>query len=642
MPSIRFANVLLEISTRAARFPTLYYIADRPLTAAAEAGVWNITKTGTVDFTTYFNALSVLKLRRYTRATAFRLHIDVKSAHPVTVTQTVAKRLSSIPERVSAVCATVDSAKAWQTVTLDLDVDDSTVLSGFTIDTQGPTQIRNGWYEVVFEGEARDVELSVVTTTFRKEPFIEKNLAIIKHDLLESGGGIADHLTVHVIDNGRTLDVDKLSSNHIVISPNENVGGAGGFARGMIESLEQSTPATHVLLMDDDVEVAPESILRTYHLLRIVNDEYKDAFISGAMLNLEDVEVFREDTGYIIPGNGMCSSAKRRKVGSRDGKDLLVSHLTDIIYTEVFDERFAIPEDAHQYAAWWYCCIPAALIREHGLPLPLFVRYDDVEYGIRCHPRFMTMNGICVWHAKFEDRYNPAVERYQTVRNMLIDQKMTGIVPSDDALIRQLGLMIALDLYTYNYTDARLALHGFEDFLKGPDFLSTPDARHAFMLANRDKERFVPFDELTRIAEASGIRGFDPELLTTQMIEGGAPRNLLQKAFDYLMANGQRIALGNPLATTDDADGYGIVPNAGWGLPSRSANGHDVLIAIDPVHRKGAIRTKDLAQYREIRKRLRRDLAYYRKHAKHLAHAYAAAVPELTSIGFWKSYLGMQ
>lgn len=642
MPSIRFANVLLEISTRAARFPTLYYIADRPLTAAAEAGVWNITKTGTVDFTTYFNALSVLKLRRYTRATAFRLHIDVKSAHPVTVTQTVAKRLSSIPERVGAVCATVDSAKAWQTVTLDLDVDDSTVLAGFTIDTQGPTQIRNGWYEVVFEGEARDVELSVVTTTFRKEPFIEKNLAIIKHDLLESGGGIADHLTVHVIDNGRTLDVDKLSSDHIVISPNENVGGAGGFARGMIESLEQSTPATHVLLMDDDVEVAPESILRTYHLLRIVNDEYKDAFISGAMLNLEDVEVFREDTGYIIPGNGMCSSAKRRKVGSRDGKDLLVSHLTDIIYTEVFDERFAIPEDAHQYAAWWYCCIPAALIREHGLPLPLFVRYDDVEYGIRCHPRFMTMNGICVWHAKFEDRYNPAVERYQTVRNMLIDQKMTGIVPSDDALIRQLGLMIALDLYTYNYTDARLALHGFEDFLKGPDFLSTPDARHAFMLANRDKERFVPFDELTRIAEASGIRGFDPELLTTQMIEGSAPRNLLQKAFDYLMANGQRIALGNPLATTDDADGYGIVPNAGWGFPSRSANGHDVLIAIDPVHRKGAIRTKDLAQYREIRKRLRRDLAYYRKHAKHLAHAYAAAVPELTSIGFWKSYLGMQ
>lgn len=40
--------------------------------------------------------------------------------------------------------------------------------------------------------------------------------------------------------------------------------------------------------MDDDVEVSPESILRTYNLLRIVNDEYAEAFVSGAMLNIED------------------------------------------------------------------------------------------------------------------------------------------------------------------------------------------------------------------------------------------------------------------------------------------------------------------------------------------------------------------
>lgn len=642
MPSIRFANVLLETSTRAAQFPMLYYVADRPLTTAAEAGVWNILKTGSVDFTTYFNALPVLKLFRYTRAKAFRLHIEVKSAHPVTVTQTLAHRLSSAPERIEAVSMAIDGAKTWQTVTLDLDVDGATVLAGFVIDTQGPAQIRNGWYEVEYEGDARSVELSIATTTFRKEPFIERNIALIKHDLLESGEDIADHLTMHVIDNGCTLDAGKLSSDRIIISPNANVGGSGGFARGMIESLEQATPATHVLLMDDDVEVAPESILRTYNLLRIVNDEYRNAFISGAMLNLEDVELFREDTGYIIPGNGMCAPAKRRMIGSKTQKDLLVSHFTDIVYTETFDERIIVPGDACRYAAWWYCCIPTELIREHGLPLPLFVRYDDVEYGIRCKPKFMMMNGICVWHAKFESRYNPAAERYQTVRNMLIDQEMTGIAPSIDTLLKQLGHMIALDLYTYNYADAKLALHGFEDFLKGPDFLTTPTAREAFMHANQNKERFVSFAELKQLAEASGISDFDPDEITTQMVEAGTARSLPQKAFDYLTDNGQRIGVGGSHASTGKASGYAIVSNSGWGYPARSIHGCDVIIAIDPANRKGAIRTKDLEQYREIRKRFRRDLAYYRKHAKRLARAYAAAVPELTSVGFWKSYLGME
>ena len=108
---------------------------------------------------------------------------------------------------------------------------------------------------------------------------------------------------MHVIDNGCTLPYKELSTDKVTISPNENVGGAGGFARGMIESMEQDVPATHVLLMDDDVEVSPESIMRTYNLLRIVKPEYSEAFVSGAMLNYEDVQDMKEDTGFIDPAD---------------------------------------------------------------------------------------------------------------------------------------------------------------------------------------------------------------------------------------------------------------------------------------------------------------------------------------------------
>ena len=80
MPSIRFANVLLETKPRALSYPTMYYHTDQLITPSGENGEWTINGAGTVDFTTYFNALSVLKLQKYTRATGFALHIDVKSA----------------------------------------------------------------------------------------------------------------------------------------------------------------------------------------------------------------------------------------------------------------------------------------------------------------------------------------------------------------------------------------------------------------------------------------------------------------------------------------------------------------------------------------------------------------------------------
>ena len=531
MSSIRFANVLLETKPRALSYPTMYYHTDQLLTPDARTGDWTIGGAGTVDFTTYFNALSVLKLLKYTRATAFHLHVEVKSKAAVTVTQTRAERLSMTPQLVDSVASTVPGDGAWHEVVLDIAVDPTTVIAGFQIATQAKTAIRNGYYEVEFDGEARDVELAIATTTFRKERFIERNIELVKTELLGSDYDIAKHLTMHVIDNGSTLPAAELSDEHVTVTPNENVGGAGGFARGMIESLEQAIPATHVLLMDDDVEVSPESILRTYNLLRIVNDEYSEAFVSGAMLNIEDTQDQKEDTGFISTYDGSCVPAK---------PPLQVTKFVDVVYNECYDEQMNVPADAHRYAAWWYCVIPTTVIRYNGLPLPVFVRFDDVEYGIRCNPKFMTMNGICVWHAKFDIRYNAGVERYQTIRNQMIGQLTTGLVPDMKTMLHSLHHMVDLECRKFNYTDAELALTGFEDFLKGPQFIMQPVAQECFMRANREKEQLVPFDELRAQAEQLGITDFNPDMLTRQAIDFDEPRSLKQRAFDYLTHNGQR------------------------------------------------------------------------------------------------------
>lgn len=638
MSSIRFANVLLETKPRALSYPTMYYHTDQLLTPDPRTGDWTIAGAGTVDFTTYFNALSVLKLLRYTRATAFRLHIDVKSAKPVTLTQTRAERLSMQPQLVESVTANVPGDNKWHEVTLDITVDPTTVIAGFQIATQAKTTIRNGWYEVEFDGDPRDVELSIATTTFRKEKFIERNIELVKTELLGSDHDIARHLTMHVVDNGSTLDAAALSDAHVTVTPNENVGGAGGFARGMIESLEQATPATHVLLMDDDVEVSPESILRTYNLLRIVNDEYADAFVSGAMLNIEDTQDQKEDTGFISTYDGSCVPAK---------PPLQVTKFVDVVYNECYDEQLSVPADAHRYAAWWYCVIPTAVIERNGLPLPVFVRFDDVEYGIRCNPKFMTMNGICVWHAKFDIRYNAGVERYQTIRNQMIGQMTTGLVPDTKTMLHSLHHMVDLECRKFNYTDAELALQGFEDFLKGPKFIMQPVAQECFMRANREKEQLVSFDELRAQARQLGIDDFDPDMLTRQVIDFDEPRTLKQRAFDFLTHNGQRFGAGTLAARKLEGDAaadhveYTVIPSAGWLYPAGMIHNENIIVAIDWATRKGVIRVKDVKRYQEVQKRYKRDLAYYKKHADRLSREYLAAAPRMESVEFWKAYLQM-
>lgn len=639
MSSIRFANVLLETKPRALSYPTMYYHTDQLLAPDPRTGDWTIAGAGTVDFTTYFNALSVLKLLRYTRATAFRLHIDVRSAKPVTLTQTRAERLSMQPQLVESVTANVPGDNKWHEVTLDITVDPTTVIAGFQIATQAKTTIRNGWYEVEFDGDPRDVELAIATTTFRKEKFIERNIELVKTELLGSDYDIAKHLTMHVIDNGSTLDAAALSDAHVTVTPNENVGGAGGFARGMIESLEQSTPATHVLLMDDDVEVSPESILRTYNLLRIVNDEYAEAFVSGAMLNIEDTQDQKEDTGFISTYDGSCVPAK---------PPLQVTKFVDVVYNECYDEQLSVPADAHRYAAWWYCVIPTAVIERNGLPLPIFVRFDDVEYGIRCNPKFMTMNGICVWHAKFDIRYNAGVERYQTIRNQMIGQMTTGLVPDTKTMLHSLHHMVDLECRKFNYTDAELALQGFEDFLKGPKFIMQPVAQECFMRANREKEQLVSFDELRAQAEQLGITDFDPDMLTRQVIDFDEPRTLKQRAFDFLTHNGQRFGAGEFVVKRFDGTGaegdrveYTIIPSAGWLYPAGMIHNENIIIAIDWATRKGVIRVKDVKRYRDVQKRYKRDLAYYKQHADRLSREYLAAAPRMESVEFWKAYLQM-
>lgn len=620
---MKFANILLETNPRSVTYPALYCRSDQPVVFDEQLGEWEMYNAGMFDFSTYFNSLSVMKLKRYTRAKGFSLHLELKGAS-CEVIQTMGDAFAHNPIPVEGTSRKLEASADWQIVDLPLTVSDDMVVVGFIVKTDGSVAIRNSYYELDIDGELNDVELVLSTTTFKKEAFIERNIDLVKNQIIGSNDSIADHFHMYVMDNGRTLDAEKLSGDRIQVIPNDNVGGAGGFTRGMITAMEQNPKATNILLMDDDVAVSPESIKRTYNLLRILKPEHREDMISGAMLNYEIGEDQWEDIGNMTQ-QGTFAGCK---------PPLRLTLFEDLIYNEMYTPTKW--QRNNMYAAWWYCCIPISVIEKNGLPLPVFVRCDDAEYGIRCKTGFITMNSLCVWHMSFFERYNAAVERYQTTRNTMIAQATCGMAPGAD-FMRELHNNIRLELKKFGYSNAELCLDAFEDFLKGPSFIKKPgQAEQSFMAANRNKEQLVDFATLQAQANQDPeLAGFDIKEIDRQLIEGDKPRSLPERLEDLITDNNQRYI-------KKDGTGYAVIPLQGWLYPAGAIRGKHKLVVLDWYNRKGTIRVKDVKRYQQIKKRYARDLKYYKANIERIRKEYAEARSELTSLEYWKNYLKME
>ena len=622
MTSMKFANILLETNPRSVAYPALYCRSDHPVIFNEAQGEWEMYGAGTFDFSTYFNSLSVRKLKQFTKAKSFTLHLELKGA-ACEVQQTMGDAFAHDPIEVEGVHRGLSASRQWQSVDMPLTITDDMVIVGFIIKTEGSVDIRNSYYELEIDGDLNDVELVLSTTTFKKEAFIERNIGLVKEQIVESADPIAKHFHMYVMDNGRTLDAEKLTSDRITVIPNDNVGGAGGFTRGMITAMEQDPKATNILLMDDDVAVSPESIKRTYNLLRILKEEHREDMVSGAMLNYEVGEDQWEDIGNMTPQGTFA--------GCKPGMRLTL--FEDLIYNEMFTPTKW--QRNNMYAAWWYCCIPISVIEKNGLPLPVFVRCDDAEYGIRCKTGFITMNSLCVWHMSFFERYNAAVERYQTTRNTMIAQATCGMAPDAD-FMKELHNNIRLELKKFGYANAELCLDAFEDFLKGPEFIKKPgQSEKSFMVANRNKEQLVDFETLqSRADQDPELAGFSIKNVDRQLIDGDKSRSLAERLEDLITDNNQRYI-------KKDGAGYAVVPLQGWLYPAGAIRGKHKLVVLDWYNRKGTIRTKDVQRYQKIKKRYMRDLKYYKANINRLRKEYAAARAELTSVEYWKNYLKM-
>lgn len=622
---IKLANITFSDAAHLMNSPSMLCRAASAWKRGATEDEWILPTASKYDFTTFFNALPIRKWRKYTVASKFFLHLEVKGS-AATFFPTRADSFSRYSETRDGASLAIPASDNWQRLDIQLEYSERDSILGFVLAIDEALSIRNSYYySEVAESSIRAVELALCTTTFKKEAYILRNIDLIKSEILASDNAVANHFHAHIVDNGRTLDVEALSDVSVSIHPNDNVGGAGGFARGMIEALEQEPKATHVLLMDDDVVISSESIIRTYNLLSLVRDEYIDAFLGGSMMSIDEPSDLYESMGF-MRFDGVCD---------RMHPTMHMDVLHDVAAVDEFDIPSYLPGCADQnqnYFAWWYCVIPVTQIERHGLPMPFFVRYDDVEYSRRCKPKFMNMIGICVWHSPFFMRYSGASERYQTTRNALIAQYASDFAPLSD-FEGMVNKAFFLEITRFNYDHAALVVKGLEDFLKGPEWIMGPVAQQAFMDANRLAEKMHPLAEIDSELKALGV---DLDKITDWMIYRDAPTSKKLRAMSRFTYNGHRgprsFIIPGKVAVIDAFDfehGLGKLPRA------------ETVVAIDIPNRQASIRRRDFKRFNELHDRFRELIKEMHRRDAELKRAYSEAFPKMKSVAFWKEYLGI-
>ncbi|MGC0366968.1 galactofuranosylgalactofuranosylrhamnosyl-N-acetylglucosaminyl-diphospho-decaprenol beta-1,5/1,6-galactofuranosyltransferase [Rhodococcus sp. 27YEA15] len=299
--------------------------------------------------------------------------------------------------------------------------------------------------------------VSVAICTFNRAADCAETVAALASDAT-----VRDLIsTVYVVDQGNDLVKDRprfveaadTLGDKLQYLRQPNLGGAGGFSRGLFEASADGADLADVILMDDDILCEPETVLR---LNAFANMTVEPTLVGAQMmylLNPDYLNVGAEDVDL-----------RTLRHGQRVPKALL--------NTSMLKKRQERRVDAG-YNAWWTCLIPAEVVRSIGLPVPIFFQWDDVEYGIRARKAgfvTVTLPNAAVWHADFYWKDFDDWARYFSTRNSLV----VGSLHSDldtKALSRQFFRQIAEYLVGMQYGLAFTTLKGIEDFLDGPDTL---------------------------------------------------------------------------------------------------------------------------------------------------------------------------
>ncbi|RVW06912.1 glycosyltransferase family 2 protein [Prescottella agglutinans] len=399
-----------------------------------------------------------------------------------------------------------------------------------------------------------------------------------------------------------------------------NLGGSGGYSRIMYEALK-NTDCEQILFMDDDIEIEPDSILRALAMSRFAKSPI---LVGGQMLNLQERSHLHTMGEVIKRENFMWSAAPNVEYDH----DFAKRPLSDRDRSQLLHRRIDV-----DFNGWWMCMIPRQVAEEIGQPLPLFIKWDDVEYGLRAkaagYPT-VTMPGTAIWHMAWSDK-DDAIDwqAYFHLRNRLVVAALhmpdkNGVA----SLIADTVKATVKHLLCLEYSTVAIQNLAIQDFLAGPEHVADllPTALGTVHALRKEYPDAVVLPSSTTLPLPSREDVGNVSLPTNKV----AIATRLVKGLVHNAKKAKREHLETPQLNVPTLDARWFLLSQVDGVTVTTADGRGV------VYRKRDPRIA--ARLFKESLRLRRELA---ERFPDLKREYKAAVPELTSKERWERVFGI-
>lgn len=451
----------------------LYVVRDTRVALDLDAGELSFLEGGSACFGTYMNLFNLGVWSRSCRIEGLVLQLSGQGRVAVRVlrkrtpedAETLIERVVDLAEAgtqidLSAALGAAEGVLPPQSGLLEL-----------RLVAQERAVLRGGAFLTAAPEASRALSLAVAITTFRREAEVAATATRMCAFLDDEEERLGARVHLFVVDNGGTAEIPE--HHRVTRVDNPNLGGAGGFARGL--TLAQDGVFSHCLFMDDDASFQMENLVRTIAFLRLARSE--KAAVSGAMIS-ETRKWMMWENGAVF--HHMC---RPQFIGTDLRKSTAVAEM---------ELAAARPKPHGFYAGWWFFAFPVAQARR--FPFPFFVRGDDISFSLAHDFDTVTLNGVVSFQEDFSAKESP-LTLYLDLRNHLHQHLVHPHLEIGPTGTTKIAMHFLLrSIIRMHYDSAEAQLEAWEDVMRGPEFFE----KNADMSKRRPEISALARDEAWR------------------------------------------------------------------------------------------------------------------------------------------------
>jgi len=423
---------------------------------------YRVADSDHVSFGTYFNAFAASYWRRWTVVSEVTLQVRVAGAGSTVLVY------RSMPDG-RAQRVDDQAVEGAGPVDLAFDLSLATFADGgwYWFDViagpEGCVLEEAAWVADVPAERAEPGTVTIGITTMNRPDFCAALLTQIGADAdvqqVLDEVVVAEQGTRKVTDDPGFAGAREVLGDKLRVIEQGNMGGSGGYARGQLETLEAGR-STYMMCMDDDVVCEPESITRAVTFGDLCR---RPTIVGGHMFSLY-AKSRLHSFGEIINRYRFWWTSPPT-----------VNPDWDFGERNLRSARWLHRRIDVDFTGWFMCLIPTEVLRTVGLSLPIFIKWDDSEFGVRAGAAgfpTVTLPGAAVWHVPWTDK-NDALDwqAYFHQRNRTIAALLHSPYEHGGRVIRESFNHQVKHLFSMQYSTAELRHLALEDVLAGPERL---------------------------------------------------------------------------------------------------------------------------------------------------------------------------